>query len=280
MFKKLAIALAFSPRYEAILSEARRFQELFKAQLVIIHVGNKTADKEELLHSKLQDIGFDESAVKVVWQKGEPAKQILKVCRKEKVDLLVAGAMRKENIFRYYIGSVARTILRKAECSVLVMVNPSNQPKPFRKIVINGGENEALLSTLTKGVALGKIEKASQVHVLREVRMLGLAMAVAGQEGNENEYSKTKRRILDEELQNVNRMLGKLDTSGLNINVKVIAGKPEFEIAKFSRRVKSDLLVLGAPEHKLNLLDRIFPHDMEYLLADLPTNLLVVHHKG
>ena len=277
MFNKLAIALAFSPRYEAILSESRRFQELFKAQLVIIHVGNKTDEKVILLDQKLEEIGFDKKQVKIVWTKGDPARKILEVCEKEKVDLLIAGAMKRENIFRYYIGSVARTILRKAQCSVLVLIQPDMSPQPFRKIVINGCENEFLFAALSKGVALGKIEQAAQIHVLREVRMLGLAMAVAGEEGNENDYSLARRKIVEEELENINILLEKLDTGDVNVNVKIISGKPEYEIAKFSRRVKADLLVLGAPEHKLNLIDRIFPHDMEYLLADLPSNLLVVH---
>jgi len=277
MFKKLAVALAFSPRFEAILSETRRFQEIFKAELVIIHVGTKTSKKESTLHEKLSETGFDMQRVKVVWQKGEPAKKILSVCKKEQVDLLIAGAMKRENIFRYYIGSVARTILRKAQCSVLVLINPNHTPKPFRKIVINGCENESLYAALSKGVTLGKIEHAAQIHVLREVRMLGLAMAVAGEEGNEDEYGKIRRKVVSEEVDNINQLLSKLDTRDLSINVKVISGKPEYEIAKFTRRVNSDLLVLSAPDHKLNLIDRIFPHDMEYLLADLPSNLLVVH---
>ncbi len=277
MFKKLAVALAFSPRFEAILSETRRFQETFKAELVIIHVGTKTSKKETTLQQKLIDTGFDMQRVKIVWQKGEPAKKILSVCEKEQVDLLIAGAMKRENIFRYYIGSVARTILRKAQCSVLVLINPDHTPKPFRKIVINGCENESLYAALSKGVSLGKIEHAAQIHVLREVRMLGLAMAVAGEESNEDEYGKIRRKVVSEELDNINQLLSKLDTRDLSINVKVISGKPEYEIAKFTRRVNSDLLVLSAPDHKLNLIDRIFPHDMEYLLADLPSNLLVVH---
>jgi len=151
------------------------------------------------------------------------------------------------------------------------------QPQPFHKIVINGCENESLYAALSKGVSLGKIEHAAQIHVLREVRMLGLAMAVAGEEANEDEYGRIRRKVVAEELENINSLLQKLDTDDLSINVKVISGKPEYEIAKFTRRVKSDLLVLSAPDHKLNLIDRIFPHDMEYLLADLPSNLLVVH---
>nr|WKN36427.1 universal stress protein [Tunicatimonas sp. TK19036] len=279
MFKKLAIALAFSPRFEALLHEAKRVRDIFDAQLVIIHVGMQDGGKERLLQQKLKKIGFQEDQVTVIWKQGEPSRKILAVCRREKVDLLIAGAMKKENIFRYYIGSVARKILRKADCSVLMLINPSINPQPFKKIVINGGENDYLLSILKKGCEFGKIEKAAHIHVLREVRMYGLAMAVAGEEGNEDEYTETRRRLLEDEIRKVNSLLQRIDTSTLNINVKVFAGKPEHEIAKFSKRIEADLLILGAPDHKLSLIDRIFPHDLEFLLADLPSNLLVVHQK-
>ncbi|MEQ9438551.1 MAG: universal stress protein [Cyclobacteriaceae bacterium] len=279
MYKKLAIALAFSPRFEALLHEAKRVRDTLDAQLIIIHVGTQDAGKERLLQQKLSKIGFQEGQVKIIWKQGEPSKKILSVCRREKVDLLIAGAMKKENIFRYYIGSVARKILRKADCSVLMLINPSMNPKPFRKLVINGGENEFLRSVLKRGCEFGKIEHAAQVHVLREVRMYGLAMALASEEGNEDEYAETRRRLVDDEILKVKNLLKHIDTSSLNINVKVFAGKPEHEIAKFSKRIGADLLILGAPDHKLSLIDRIFPHDMECLLADLPSNLLVVHQK-
>ncbi len=277
MFSKLAVAVAFSPRFEAMLHETKRFQDLFNAHLVVIHVGEKTQDKVQLLDRKLDALGFDRHRLTTVWQQGDAAKEILKACKKEKVDLLIAGAMKKENIFQYYIGSVARKILRKAECSVLMLIHPSLQPEPFKKLVINGGESEHLLAAISQGVRLGNIERAAQVHILREVKMFGFAMAVAGEESTEEEYIETKRRMVEEEIGKVDNILKKIDTRDLKINIKAIAGKPEFEVAKFSRKVKADLLILGAPEHKLSLIDRIFPHDMEYLLADLPCNLLVIH---
>lgn len=279
MFKKLAIALAFSPRFEALLHEAKRIQYIFGAELVIIHVGSNDASKEKLLDEKLRSLDYPTDRVKIIWKQGDPARTILKVCRREKVDLLIAGAMKKENIIRYYLGSVARKILRKAECSVLMLINPSTNPQPFKKIVINGGEHEYLLSALQKGCTLGKIENAVQVHILREVRMYGLAMAVAGEEGNEDEYAETRRRLVDDEKEKVRKLLDTIDTESLNINIKVFAGKPEHEIAKYSKRIKADLLILGAPDHKLSLIDRLFPHDLEYLLADLPSNLLIIHKK-
>jgi hypothetical protein len=37
----------------------------------------------------------------------------------------------------------------------------------------------------------------------------------------------------------------------------------------------ADLLVMNAPS-KLTLWDRLFPHDLEYILSDLPTDVLIV----
>jgi hypothetical protein len=50
-------------------------------------------------------------------------------------------------------------------------------------------------------------------------------------------------------------------------------------ITQFAREHEADLLVLNSPDTKLNLLDRVFPHDIEFALADLPCDLLIVHSK-
>ncbi|MBT4345236.1 MAG: universal stress protein, partial [Flavobacteriales bacterium] len=38
---------------------------------------------------------------------------------------------------------------------------------------------------------------------------------------------------------------------------------------------RADLLVMNAPS-KTSILDRIFPHDIEYILTELPTDVLIV----
>jgi hypothetical protein len=70
------------------------------------------------------------------------------------------------------------------------------------------------------------------------------------------------------------------DCGTLKINTERIEGKPGYVISKFSRKVYADLMVLNSPDKQMNLIDRVFPHDIEYALADLPCNLLIVHPKG
>lgn len=275
MFKKIAAAIAFSPRMDAILSEANRFRKMFDAELVLIHVGEENVEKRTLLLQSLERAGIDSDKLKIFWENGDPAKKIKSVCKKQKVDLLLAGALKKENIFKYYIGSVARKILRKAQCSVLVLIDPNEKTSAFQRIVMHAGDEDGKKQTIRAGCYIGRQDRAKQLHVLKEIKMFGFTMAVAG-EGPEHEYSETRRNIIQEKINEVNKLIAECPCEGLKINVKIITGKSGFELAKFTRNAGADLLIIDAPNRDLNIFDRMFPNDLEYILADLPSNLLLV----
>ena len=137
-FDKILIGIAFSPNLVANIHEAIRLSNMFGAELVCVHVGNKTTEKE----AKLQGI-FDrapklESKLTLVFQEGAPVDVILATCAKEKIDLLILGALQKENIYKYYVGSIARILTRKATCSVLLLIKHSVERNPCKHIVVNG----------------------------------------------------------------------------------------------------------------------------------------------
>jgi nucleotide-binding universal stress UspA family protein len=62
-------------------------------------------------------------------------------------------------------------------------------------------------------------------------------------------------------------------------NTKIISGKPGYAIASYARKKQADLLIVNSPDSKLGLIDRLFTHDMEYILADLPCDVLIVHSR-
>ncbi|GJM59548.1 universal stress protein [Persicobacter diffluens] len=276
MFKKLAVAIAFSPTGEAVLWEAVRLQQLFEAEMVLIHIGERSDEDVKQLDEMLDQVKVDRGKVKLCWENGAPSKKILEICRREEVDLLIAGALRKENLFQYYIGSVARDILRKADCSVLVLVTPSSHPQNFDNIVVQAGGGRNPRKSLKVACDLGKRDQASILHLIREIKLYGLSLAVAS-EDTEEEYSETRKNLVNEELKEVQAKLDKLDTEDLRINIKITAGKAGHELAKFTRRTNADLLVMQGMGRKLGLFDRIFRQDLEYIMSDLPSNLLIVH---
>lgn len=274
MFTKIALAIAFSPRMEALICEAKRLKDIFEAELILIHVGDRLPENESALDKIIHKHDINKEKVKIVWEKGNPAKKILHVCKEEKVDLLVAGALKTEGFFKYYIGSVARKIIRKASCSVLMLIEPMENPTAFDKVVINGTQHDQTPYVIQQGLDWCKLDKAKQVFIANEIKMYGMQMATAG-EGGEGEISSTRRKLVAEEVTYVENILKTLDKGDLKIHIKITCGKWAIELARFASDIKADLLVVG-DEGKLGFLDRLFPHDLEDILSDLPCNLLIV----
>ncbi|MGY6520235.1 MAG: universal stress protein [Mongoliitalea sp.] len=273
MFKKIALAIAFSPRFAALIAEAKRLSEIFDAELILIHVGEQDESQMNVLTQILQDMGIHQKT-KVFWEQGKPANKIMEVCEKQGVDLLVAGALKKEGLLQYYIGSIARKIIRKSKCSVLMLIEPLEKPTPFDKVVINGTQQEQTPRVIARGLDWCKIDQAKQVFIVNEIKMYGMQMATAG-EGGESEIANTRRRLVAEEVAYVENILKGLDKGNLKVHIKITCGKWAVELARFATDVKADLLIVG-DEGKLGLLDRLFPHDLEEILSDLPCNLLIV----
>lgn len=274
MYQKIALAIAFSPRMEALIAETKKLVDIFNSELILIHVGVQTPELEEKLAEILLVRGMGAAKTKVLWKEGKPAKSILRTCEEEKVDLLVMGALKKEGFLTYYIGSVARKVIRKATCSVLTLIDPKIETTKFSKVVINGTQLEETPYVIQKGLEFSHAQGANVVHILNEIRLYGLQMATAG-EGSEEDVSTTRRKLVQEEIQYVQQILNGLDQSGLKINIKVTAGKWAVELAKFAESIEADVLIMG-DRRVHSFLDRLFPHDLEEILMELPCNLLIV----
>ncbi|MEY2704632.1 MAG: hypothetical protein RL407_694 [Bacteroidota bacterium] len=274
MYQKVVLAIAFSPRMEALIAEARKLIGIFDGELVLIHVGTKTAELEAQLEEILARHCGDVRKIRTIWKEGKPAKTILKTCEEEKADLLVLGALKKEGLLTYYVGSVARKVIRKSKCSVLTLIDPKLEGTHFSKVVINGTELEITPKVIKKGLKFCQAEQASQVHILNEIKMYGFQMATAG-EGSEAEVALTRRKLVQEEINYVQKILDGLDQTGLKINIKVTAGKWAVELVRFCESIEADLLIMG-DEQGFSLIDRIFNHDLEGVLVELPCNLLII----
>lgn len=276
MYKRIALAIAFSPRMEALIQEAMRMVDLHGASLILIHVGDDTEEKKANLHGMLDKWQINRNKVKIIWKSGRPDKKILQVCNQENVDLLIAGALKQENMFTYYIGSIARKIIRKAKCSVLILIEPDTKPRNFDKVVINGTQREDTPEIIKKGIDFCKTEHSSQVYIVNEIKMYLLRMATASEE-SEEKAAAIKRQLVKDEVSYVENILKQIDRGNLNISIKVTGGRWAVELAKFSEKIKADLLIVGGHQN-LTFFDRIFPHDLEDMLSNLPCNLLIINN--
>jgi len=276
-FQKIGLAIAFSPTAEAMLAEAVRLAQLFSAELVLVHVGNHGGEEEQKIARLAQAVNL-KSTYKIVWRQGDPVKEILKACQEEQIDLLVAGALRKEKMVKHYVGSVARAIMRKADCSVYMVNNPSVTPQANQQIVVNAEDSAHVERAIAIGCRMAELEKSLWVHIVRELKLLGLTLT-ANAQTTEQEYSDYKQSLMQDEIDSVEKILSSIPHEKIKINIKMLSGKSGFELCKFVERKQADLLVVGAPPRRLSFFDRVFPHDLEYVFAELPCNLLVVNQQ-
>ena len=274
-FQRIGVAIGFSPRGEALLAETNRLRKLWNAQLIIIHVGDKTPEGEQKIDNLLLRQGIQKSDVTIKWKSGKASTSILTCCKEEGIDLLVAGALKQENVFQYYLGSVARKILRKAGCSVLMLTSPSLTPKPYQNVVANAEDSPYVEQALRIACGLCSADNARWLHIIREIKMYGLTMSIAEQ-GSEEEYDDHRHGLVNYEIEVVEKLLARIPHENVRVNIKILAGKSGFELSKFAEKKRADLLIVGAPPRRLGFFDRMFPHDLEYIFADLPCDLLIV----
>lgn len=274
-FQKVGVAVSFSPTTAAMLAEAGRLARLFAARLVVMHVGKTTEQTQQQLRQQLHHTGLASDDILLCWDSGDPAKRILDICRREQIDLLVAGALKKENLITHYVGSVARKILRRARCAVLVLTAPSLEPRTWKNLVVHAEDSPYTLEALQTACLLARQHPEAWVHVTREIKMLGLTLA-ASEQSTEDEYNQMLQHLMKEEMAEVEKLLQHIPRPGTRINIKILTGKSGYELGKFAERKQADLLIVGAPPRRMAFLDRVFPHDLEYIFADLPSNLLIV----
>ncbi len=276
-YNTIVVGVAFSPNLKANVFEALRMSVLFDASLVMVHVGEKTDEKETALQKIISS--FQESLPKyaVLWKAGQPAEVLLNACVDEHADLLILGALQREGLLKYYIGSVARKLTRKCPCDVLLLIKPSVERKPCSYAVVNGLAHEKTERAISRAFYVLHALGASRLTIVEEISEEDVAVKVDDDRGLRRSNI-IKERIKLREDSRVKKILSQIPntyTTAVGHDVQPIFGRRGYSIGHFARVKRADLLIMNAPQ-KHSLWDRIFPHDLEYILSDLPTDVLIV----
>ncbi|MGB0917938.1 MAG: universal stress protein [Flavobacteriales bacterium] len=279
-FKTIATAFAFSPYAEANLHESTRIAKMLDAKLVLIHVGEKTEEKVQQINTLVEQTGFNLDQVTIDFKNGDAVSAILESCKKHQVNLLIAGAMKKENLLKFYTGSIARKLCRKANCSILLLTDRSVIRNKCNEIVVSGDNQKKTETTVRTANYFGKILGANHITIVDEIDPK--TTGDFADDDAQLEAKAQKRKALKcKEDERISKIENRLSEEGsLPVNHKCIFGKPGYTIGHYATANKADLLVMNSPNSKLGLMDRMFPHDLEYVLSDLPCCLMIVHQKS
>ena len=178
-------------------------------------------------------------------------------------------------MLKYYIGSVARTIMRETPCSVLILTHPEGEPKPFKKFCASVEFSEMGEYAIRKAFDFAILEKAEEFVLIKEFQVPGLAVTISDT-GSTVETEQKRIDWQNEEAQKLEVFAKELNLSGLDLKTVCVYGKHGWASKSYVEENKSDLLVVPSPPRRLRLFDRIFQHDIEFILKQLPCNLLIV----
>jgi nucleotide-binding universal stress UspA family protein len=271
LYKTIAVASTFSPRFVQVLSEAKRVRDRFGSELSAIYVGecsDETAKKfrEVFALLKLPDDS------RVHYQRGEdPAGGILQALLDNKIDMIVAGALEKEVVLRPFLGNVARRLVREAKCSVMLFTKPEAEPRPLKRIVFmadySGHAQRALKSTLR----LAEAENCERLYVIRVYTTFDEARAAISAENNDGV---PRARTFEEEEKALEEFILAAGQTGVPIEARCVRGNTGFAASDFVQSVAADLLAVPI-RPSTDSLERL-PNHIAWITDVIPCNLWVI----
>src|SRR5882762_8853364 len=190
-YKIIAVATTFSPRFRDVLAEAKRIRERFPADLHLIYVGERNEETANKFRNVLTELHLPPDSM-VHYEQGDPADAILRTLAREKIDVIVAGALEKEVVLHPFLGNVARRLVREAPCSVMLFTKPDAKPKPLRRIVFIADYSEHGLHALKTTLPLALAESCERLYVIRIITTFARARASIRADAGEGEKPKTK----------------------------------------------------------------------------------------
>lgn len=275
VFKKIGLALTFSPTGKLLARETQRLSDLFQAEVVLIHNGVRNKEIETKIESLVLSVGLNTSMVTIEWVQGDIADSIIKKSTEKNVDLLISGALEKESLFKQFFGSVARKIIQEAKCSTLILTSPSNNPKGFKKFFVSVEFSPQGEKTILTSFEFALKEKAEEFLLIRDIYVPALSLTI--QEGSSSEDLETQReKWIHEEEEKMKVFVKELGIKGLNIKFKCLYGKEGWASSNYASLHKVDIFALYAPTKKIRLIDKFFPHEFGYTFEKLPANLLII----
>ena len=275
-YSRVATALGFSPMAKANLAEVYRIAQQCGAQMYVFHVGEWTQRCQTTYDTFLKELAIDPTSIVLKSKQGDPKVELLQLCFDNDIDLLALGALMRESMFKVFNASIARDVCRNAKVSLLLLTHSKVESQSCKRIVVNGLDHPKTPDTIATSVWLGAKLGSEELIVVDELNEKSIAKADDDQ--STLQRRRQSRRIEQQEHNRIEEILN-ICTDGCSMDIQEqhVFGKKGYTIAHYAKVKRADLLVVNSPDTQLGFLDRIFKHDLEYILSDLPTDLLIVH---
>lgn len=268
-YKKIAVATTFSPRFKHVLAEAKRIRDRFGAELHLIHVGKRNQETPKKFSEVLAELGLPADSP-IHYEDGDPAEAILTALMRERIDMLIAGALEKEVVLHPFLGNVARRLVREANCSVMLFTHPQKNPKPLRRIVFIADRLEKGLGALRTTLLLAEAESCERLYVIGIITAFDEARASIA---DDTKHPPTPGAANHEE-EALEELVLSAGTTEVPIETRSIRGATGLAASDFVRSVGADLLVVPLPKTRGTVQQ--LPSNIAWVSDVIPCNLWVI----
>ena len=140
--------------------------------------------------------------------------------------------------------------------------------------MVNGLQVERTEETIKTAFTVSNFLQCNKITIVEEVSQAELHVKVSDDK-TLRKANIAKERLSTREDQRVKNILETINNKNITVKTQSIFGKRGYSIGHYAKVKRADLLIMNAP-NKLGFFDRIFPHDIEYILSELPTDVLIV----
>ncbi|MGZ5024930.1 MAG: universal stress protein [Chthoniobacterales bacterium] len=270
-YKRIAVASAFSPRFEQVLAEAKRVRDRFGSELNLIYVGKKDENTTRRFADALTALELPADS-RIFYHQGSPADAILEAVRENCVELIVAGALEKEVVLRPFLGNVARRLVREAPCSVMLFTKPEREPKTLKRIVFFVPDySDHARHALQRAFLLAEKEGCENLYAIRVYTTFDQARATL--RAKREDKAAEKARTLEEDELALEKFIEGAGHTDVPIDARCVRGNTGFAASNFVQSVEADLLVVPiAPSRESKEL----PAQIAWLTDVIPCNLWII----
>ncbi|HEY6155361.1 MAG TPA: universal stress protein [Candidatus Udaeobacter sp.] len=263
------MATTFSPRFKRVLAEAKRIRDRFAAVLHLIHVGKPTQETPTKFNEVLAELELPADSP-IHYEEGDPAESILAALDREKIDMLIAGALEKEIVLHQFLGNVARRLVREANCSVMLFTHPQKIPKPLRRIVFIADHSKENLRALKTTLLLAEAESCERLYVIEIITAFDEARASMVEDPKAIPAYKAKNGEEDA----LEEFVLSAGSTEVPIETRSIRGATGLAASDFVRSVEADLLVVPLPKDRGSVQQ--LPSNIAWVSDVIPCNLWVI----
>ncbi|MDD5200709.1 MAG: universal stress protein [Terrimicrobiaceae bacterium] len=258
-YRHIGVASTFSPRFQAVLAEADRFARRFDGPLSVIHAAAEHPEGAAKFAEALSRLRREEKST-VLWSVADtPTDAILAACVRGGIDLLLAGALEREGDYRNFVGGVARELLQRAPCDLLLLPKPEEQAAPCACVAVEVDLKKPSVALLNRACEIATRLEAKEMIFIGIVTPFDEARIAAGGEQ------------LDEA-----RLASIVDqASGFEgeVDCRLLRSTTGFSVCDFLQDAGAGLFIAGLRRKDGQ---RRLPTRLDWLLQVIPTNVLLV----